>query len=95
MTAADELCDRVAFIVDGHISVIDEPRALKLRYGKRVVRVESQVDGRMEQSEFPLERLGHNEVFLALLRRDNVQTLHTQEATLSDVFIRVTGRGLS
>ncbi len=95
MTAADELCDRVAFIVDGHISVIDEPRALKLRYGKHVVRVESQVDGRMEQSEFPLERLGHNEEFLALLRRDNVQTLHTQEATLADVFIQVTGRGLS
>ena len=95
MTAADELCDRVAFIVDGHISLIDEPRALKLRYGKHVVRVESDVDGRMEQSEFPLERLGHNEEFLALLRRDNVQTLHTQEATLADVFIQVTGRGLS
>ncbi len=95
MTAADELCDRVAFIVDGHISLIDKPRALKLRYGKHVVRVESQVDGRMEQSEFPLERLGHNEEFLAVLRRDNVQTLHTQEATLADVFIQVTGRGLS
>ena len=95
MMAADELCDRVAFIVDGHISLIDEPRALKLRYGKHVVRVESNVGGRMEQSEFPLEQLGNNKEFLALLRRDNVQTMHTQEATLADVFIQVTGRGLS
>jgi fluoroquinolone transport system ATP-binding protein len=40
MEDADELCDRVAFIVDGRIELIDSPRALKLRHGKRRVKVE-------------------------------------------------------
>jgi ABC-type multidrug transport system ATPase subunit len=37
---ADELCDRVALIVDGQIKLIDAPRELKLRYGRPRVRVE-------------------------------------------------------
>ena len=30
MTVADDLCDRVAFIVDGMIKLIDSPRKLKI-----------------------------------------------------------------
>ena len=41
MTTADELCDRVAFLVDGHIAAVDAPRALRLAHGRRVVRVET------------------------------------------------------
>ncbi len=40
MTAAEELCDRVAFITAGRIVLVDAPRALKLRYGHPTVRVE-------------------------------------------------------
>ena len=40
MAVADQVCDRVAFIVDGRIVLIDSPRELKMRYGKRLVRVE-------------------------------------------------------
>ena len=40
MIVADELCDRVAFIVDGQIALIDAPRTLKLQYGVPNVRVE-------------------------------------------------------
>ena len=39
MMVADSLCDRVAFIVDGELPVIDAPRELKLRHGARNVRV--------------------------------------------------------
>ena len=49
------------------------------------------LERRTEQKEFSLEGLGENADFLALLRSGRVQTLHTQEATLEDVFIRVTG----
>ena len=41
MAVADQLCDRVAFIVDGEISRIDAPTSLKLSYGERRVRVSS------------------------------------------------------
>jgi fluoroquinolone transport system ATP-binding protein len=95
MSVADDLCDRVAFIVDGEIKLIDTPRELKLRYGQPHVRLEYRLDGHLERRDFPLNGLGHNASFLELLRSDGVQTIHTQEATLEDIFIRVTGRGLT
>jgi fluoroquinolone transport system ATP-binding protein len=94
MTVADELCDRVGFIVDGHVVLIDAPRDLRLRFGRRVVRVEYQTDGRMASRDFPLETLGDDADFIALLRGGKAQTIHTLEATLEDIFIEVTGRRL-
>lgn len=95
MSVAEQLCDRVAFIVDGQIKLVDAPRALKLRHGERRVRVEYRNQKGLEQEEFPLEGLGENERFAILLREHDIQTIHTLEATLADIFIRVTGRGLS
>jgi fluoroquinolone transport system ATP-binding protein len=95
MTLADELCDRVAFLVDGQIRLIDSPRALKLRHGRRTVSVEYEREGRSERREFPLDGLGEDPEFLGLLRAGGVRTIHTQEATLEDIFLRVTGRSLS
>ena len=93
MQDADELCDRVAFIVDGKIALIDAPKALKLAHGQRLVRVEYR-DGLSHQKEYPLDGLGQNEEFLSVLREKDVQTIHTEEATLEDIFIKVTGRSL-
>lgn len=95
MAAADELCDRVAFIVDGRIACIDSPRALKLKHGERTVRVEYRSADRMNQADFPLEGLGDNAEFHHVLRESDVQTIHTREATLAEVFIRLTGRPLT
>ena len=94
MTVADELCDRVAFIVDGQIKLVDRPRELKLRYGQARVRVEYQRLNGTESREFPLAGLGDNADFFKLLRTHPAQTLHSLEATLEDVFIQVTGREL-
>jgi fluoroquinolone transport system ATP-binding protein len=94
MALADELCDRVAFIVDGRIELIDTPRRLKLRYGERRVRIEHAGPDGVERSEFPLEGLGDNPEFLGILRRREIETIHTLEATLDDIFVRVTGRKL-
>ena len=94
MGVAEELCDRVAFIVDGQVKLIDAPRALRLRYGAPMVRVEHQVNSHTLHQEFALAGLGDNSAFLGLLRCGTVQTIHTQEATLEDIFIRVTGRRL-
>ena len=94
MAAADELCDRVAFIVDGRIACIDSPRALKLAHGERTVRVEYLSGDRATHSDYPLDCLADNAAFQQVLREYDVQTIHTREATLADVFIRVTGRAL-
>lgn len=95
MTVADQLCDRVAFIVDGHLPVIDEPRELKLAHGQASVRVEFRTDGTLERRRFPLTDLATNEAFHTLLEQDRIETIHTEEATLEDVFIEVTGETLS
>ncbi len=94
MIVADELCDRVAFIVDGQIALIDAPRTLKLQYGVPNVRVEYRTNSHRETQEFPLTGLGENPAFLELLQ-NGVETIHTTEASLEDIFIQVTGRGLS
>jgi fluoroquinolone transport system ATP-binding protein len=96
MALADELCDRVAFIVDGRIVLVDSPRQLKLQHGERTVRVEHQAeaDGEVARSDFPLDGLADDERFLAILRGGGLQTIHSREASLADVFIHVTGRRL-
>ena len=95
MTTADELCDRVAFLVDGTIVAADAPRALRLAHGRRVVRVEAVRNGERVVEEFPLADLAGNAAFLAALRSDHLETIHTSETTLEDVFVLMTGRKLS
>ena len=94
MAVAEELCDRVGFIVAGKVHLIDSPRALKLQYGRASVLVEYQDNGQLAQESYQLAGLGENDGFLRRLRENQVQTLHSQEATLDDIFIEVTGRRL-
>ncbi|MBB3114744.1 fluoroquinolone transport system ATP-binding protein [Paenibacillus phyllosphaerae] len=94
MQAAEELCDRVAFIVDGQIKLIDSPRELKLRLGTKQVRVEYRDGDRLRAKEFDLTGIGSNEHFQHILRRYPIETIHSSEATLEEIFIRVTGRSL-
>jgi fluoroquinolone transport system ATP-binding protein len=95
MAVAEELCDRLAFIVDGEIKLIDEPGRLKIRYGEPLVRVEYQNETERAVRQFPLPGLADDPVFLELLRSQSIQTIHTMEASLEDIFIRVTGRELA
>ncbi len=92
MFDADALCDRVALIIDGEIKVIDAPGALKLQYGQRQVQVTTTAHS--APVVFPLDQLGHNQDFLRLLQEQEVKTIHSEEATLEDVFIQVTGESL-
>lgn len=94
MNVADELCDRVAFLVDGQIQLIDAPRTLKLQHGRPTVRVEYRQNGHTARQLFPLAHLGENPDFLATIRTFPIETMHSQEATLEDIFVAVTGRKL-
>jgi len=94
MTDADELCDRVGFMVEGRLVLIENPKDLRLEHGKKLVRVEYLHDREIVREEFTLANLGSNTTFIKLLNSNRVLTIHTQEATLDDVFIKVTGRQL-
>jgi len=98
MHDAEELCDRVAFLVDGEIVRLGAPRELRREGASRRVVVEHRPnespDGEAERSEFPLDGLGEDPAFLALLRERRVESIHSQEPTLEDVFLATTGRRL-
>ncbi|MDC7239492.1 MAG: ABC transporter ATP-binding protein [Spirochaetales bacterium] len=98
MNVADELCDRVAFINEGELALIDSPRNLKIENGEKMLRVDFAGDssGKMEggSREFPLEGLGENSEFLKLIKESEIETIHSMEASLEDIFIRTTGRSL-
>lgn len=96
MTVADELCDRVGFITAGNLNLIETPSTLKKKYGRRNVVVEYSDEGEnISSQEFPLDGLGENAEFIELLQSDcRIETIHTQETTLENIFIEVTGQEL-
>lgn len=92
MATADELCNRISLIVDGEIVVTEKPSELKLQHGKNLVNVELKNGS---SSEFPLTQLGTNPEFIKFIGSDEVLRIHTQEASLEQVFIKVTGEALT
>ncbi len=90
MYIAEELCDRVAFIIDGEIKLIDTPKNLKLQYGQKLVDIEYLKEGNLIKETLPTADPKIREI----LKNETVQTMHTKEATLEQIFIQVTGRGL-
>ena len=91
MSTADEICDRVSFIVEGKLETTDVPKTLREKYGRKALRVELS-SGKIK--EFELKKLGHNEQFLTFIRQEEVKAIHTLEATLEEVFIKITGKSL-
>lgn len=94
MTVAEQLCDRVAFIVEGKIVVIGAPKNLMIEHGKRIVNLEFQQNGSKHEQSFDLENLGENTEFLNIIKSAEIKTIHSCEATLEDIFIKLTGRNL-
>jgi fluoroquinolone transport system ATP-binding protein len=96
MATANELCDRVAFVVDGKIVALDTPAELKIARSKRLVRVEYRDDvSGLAHADFPMDGLADDPRFHSLLRQQHVETIHSREASLDDVFVEVTGRQLA
>lgn len=98
MAAADALCDRVAFLVDGLIAACDTPAALKRRYGRRAVVVEHEAPGGTSAAvpvEFHLDGLADNTAFLDELRRPGLVGIRTLDASLDRIFLELTGKELA
>jgi ABC-type multidrug transport system ATPase subunit len=95
MYEADELADRVAFIDGGRILAMDAPEELKLRHGERNVRVRFRGPNGIEEEVVSLDGDGDTALLADLVRRPEVLTIHTEEATLEDVFVAFAGRGLT
>ncbi len=89
MTFAEDICDQVAFVVEGQIKELDTPQALRLKYGSCEVEVVT-TDGK---ERFALQDLKSNEVFKKALDK-NIISIETLRPTLQEIFTIVTGRML-
>lgn len=93
MFVADELCDRVAFIVDGKIVAMDTPKNLKLKHGQPSVTVEYEEDGELKSAN--LGMAGEDKAALQqFIGEHDVKTIHSGEPALEEIFVKLTGRGL-
>lgn len=94
MTVAEQLCDRVGFINEGNLSVIDSPKNLMVTYGNPMVKVSYIEGGKEEEMTLSLTEMSGNQEFHRIVDTCKILTIHSQEATLEDVFIQLTGRSL-
>lgn len=94
MRDADRLCDTVAFLNAGKIVAMDAPRELKLKYGSQSIKVERRTDGRVETETLFPAREADRARLSELVASGQAETIHSQEASLEEIFIRLTGRGL-
>ncbi len=92
MEEADQLCARVAFLNQGKIVALDTPDNLKVKHGKRSLMVTLE-NG--ESRTIALDDQDAGRELEKLVTSGQIRTLHSAEATLEEVFIRMTGRRLS
>jgi ABC-2 type transport system ATP-binding protein len=96
MMEADKLSNRVAFINQGKIAALDTPYALKLQYGKRALVAQVMgKEGHLEEREIALDSKDTAGKVSDMFANEKVVTVHSEEATLEDIFIQITGRGLA
>lgn len=96
MDEADQLCQQVAFIVNGRIVANDTPRNLKLAHGSRELLVtlkesdpasSQQLHDVILKVDDPVQQ----EQLSAWMAEKRVMAIHSREATLEDVFIEIAG----
>lgn len=91
MELADELCDTVAFLVDGHLAVQDNPARLKQRYGMPGIVVRGRDrEGTDIVREYPYAHLTTR----PLNEFADIFNISNRDVSLETVFLAVTGRAL-
>lgn len=91
MMDADLLCDRVAFISSGQLVALDTPKNLKEQNSNRRIVVDYLYQRKRKAATLEAPELESGIPFA----HDEIISIHSQEPTLEDVFIRYTGRRLS
>jgi len=89
------LCDELALIDNGKLIVSGTPEDLKVRFGEDKIRVTRRHENSRKMSEYPLKGIASDKDFLETLKSGEIETIHSCEASLEDIFIKVTGHGLT
>lgn len=95
MHDAEELCDRVAFIVDGEIRALDTPAAFRHSDAENLVSYTFlNQENNEKECHTSLNELHSDQQFQHLLAEKRITRIHSREKNLEDVFISLTGRRL-
>jgi ABC-2 type transport system ATP-binding protein len=92
MEEANELCRQVAFLSEGRIVALDTPHNLKVAHGQKSLK--ATLDGGRSLT-IALDDETAGKQLEQLVSTGQIRTLHSTEATLEEVFIRIAGRELS
>lgn len=84
MDEADELCDRIAFLDNGHIIECGKPKELKLKYSYHMIDITTPE----EMITIPMQA---SSLIEAIQQHPDFTMIHSQEPTLKDVFLSLTG----
>lgn len=94
MQDATELCDRVAFIVNGQIMALDSPHNLIMSRGAATVTYSYLEMGEEHTASCPLPQLSEDLLLKKLMEERRLLSIHSSEPTLNDIFVDITGRTL-
>ncbi|RCK79476.1 MAG: ABC transporter, ATP-binding protein [Candidatus Ozemobacter sibiricus] len=89
MEEANSLCHRIAIMHQGTIVAIDTPAGLRMRFGRPTIRVT--LKDAEAPVELPLNDPEGARTLAGFLAAGRVARLHSQEATLEEAFMRLTG----
>lgn len=90
MEEATELCDRVAFLHNGELQELDSPNALRYKYSTHAFHVET-----FSGEKLVIENEAENaDQIKELIANGKVKAMHTDNPTLGQIFLKVTGKEL-
>jgi ABC-2 type transport system ATP-binding protein len=90
MEEAETLCNRVAFLHNGAVKELEQPRSLRRKYSDNTFTIQLD-DGKtyiINQGKSGADRAA------SLLKTDRVTAVYSNEPTLGDIFVDITGREL-
>lgn len=95
MHDAENLCDRLALIDNGILVLSGTPSDLKMQFGEKKLKITLKLNGSRIEKQYDLKGIGSDISFLDTLKSGDVETIHTCEANLEEIFIKVTGHRLT
>ncbi|HEX6594710.1 MAG TPA: ABC transporter ATP-binding protein [Bacillota bacterium] len=90
MYEAETLCNRIAFLHRGKIQLLDQPKSLRRQFSNANMMIELK-NGR--ELLIPTGPQSADTVYKYMVA-DEIISIHTDEPTLGDIFLEVTGREL-
>jgi len=92
MEEADQLCQRIGFIVNGQLVANDTPQRLKLAHGQRAITVTLGDDGGdLRDVDLHMDSGPDQQQLSRWMADGQVRAMHTREASLEDVFVEIAG----